>query len=322
MITRFDFFKSKRNVTIMIGIICLVVLGGANGISNRNEDYSTHATYKEEDLLKDRSQYIGDVVSHAIRERGQFYNDGEYTTEGHIILGTEEIENKVKVYTLASVGEFAFENGIFTKVGGTGAIPTVMIFSINKNGEYNLIEYKEPMDGTDYVASVKKMFPKKYYNKVFSGQDEYVKLAKQEEAQAEKYLKSIGREAQVRESYVDKKLANINVEASNKLFTEFTKYDTFLNNCPYWIGTRERIENGGRYIYETLQTKTSDGYDVITFRKTNEEGTVVEERDYKIDGNEPKLIEKIVSVLPQGVFYNPDIKLSSYLVIYKKENFI
>ncbi|WP_129598104.1 M56 family metallopeptidase [Anaerophilus nitritogenes] len=425
MITRSGFFKSKKNVTIIIGMICLVVLGGTfltNGISDRNEYYSIDrslsSVYKQEDLLKYRSRYMGDAsnisnlldrlpfgdlkegislattskpygitinynlsninigrekveetlysnalimfvlienvdhiifkdtntteqfryqflrniiqknfkndlwqyskdiktfqsflntlddssderhkdietaVSYAIRERGQFYNDGEYTTEGHIILGTEEIKNKVKVYALASVGTFAFENGIFTKIGGTAEIPTVMIFSINKNGEYDLVEYKEPMDGTDYIVSIKKMFPKKYHNKVFSGEDEYLEISKQEEAQASKYLKSIGREAQVRVSHVEKKLANINVEASNKLFAEFTKEDIFLNNCPYWIGTRERVEDGVRYVYETLQTKTSDGYDVITFRKIKEEGTIVEERNYKIDGNTPKLIDE------------------------------
>lgn len=86
-------------------------------------------------------------------------------------------------------------------------------------------------------------------------------------------------------------MVDINVEASNKLFSEFTKYNSFLNSCPYWIGTREQIENGVRYIYETFQSKTSDGYDLITFKKTREDGTVVQEYNYKIIGTEPQIIE-------------------------------
>ncbi|OLN28950.1 Regulatory sensor-transducer, BlaR1/MecR1 family [Desulfosporosinus metallidurans] len=69
-----------------------------------------------------------------------------------------------------------------------------------------------------------------------------------------------------------------------------TKSNPLLNNCPYWIGTRERLENGVRYIYETSQSKNSDGYDLITFKKAKEDGTVVEEEKYKIVGNEPQHI--------------------------------
>jgi bla regulator protein BlaR1 len=82
------------------------------------------------------------------------------------------------------------------------------------------------------------------------------------------------------------------VEASNKLLAEYTKYDEFLNNCPYWLGTLERIENGERFIYEKEHSKTSDGYDLITFRKTRANGEVVEERQYKIVGTEPQLIKE------------------------------
>lgn len=67
------------------------------------------------------------------------------------------------------------------------------------------------------------------------------------------------------------------------------KNDSFLNHCPYWIGTKERVENGVRLIYETSQSKSTDGYDVITFKETKSDGTVVEERSYKIVGDEPEL---------------------------------
>lgn len=235
---------------------------------------------------------LNEAVGMAVKSRGHSYYAGETLTEGHVILDSEESGGGVKVYTIASVGNFGFENGVFTKISGSGAIPTVMTYSRNENSEYTLLQYKEPMDGTYYIESIKKMFPKKLQDRVLSSQGDYADLVRQQEAQAAEYLKSIGREAKVSAAHVEKQLVSINVEASNKLFAGYTKYDQFLNDCPYWVGTREQIENGVRYIYETSQGKTSGGYDLVVFRKTREGGAVVEERQYKIVGSEPVLLER------------------------------
>ena len=45
------------------------------------------------------------------------------------------------------------------------------------------------------------------------------------------------------------------------------------------------------HIAETSQSKTNDGYDLITFQKKKEDGTIVEEYKYKIVGSEPQLVE-------------------------------
>ena len=222
------------------------------------------------------------TISNVIKTRNQHaYYKGEVATEGHTILDIEEKDNIIKVYTIASFGYFGFENGIFSGISGGGA-PIIITFSKNEKGEYSLLEYKEPMDGAFYTDSLKKMFPEKLHDEVLSADRYYPELTRQQEAQAAEYLKSIGRTAKISAAYVKKKLVNINVEASNKLFAEFSQYNQFLNNCPHWIGTSERIENGVRYVYETSQSKTSDDYDLITFKKTNEDGAIVEEYRYKI----------------------------------------
>jgi hypothetical protein len=215
-----------------------------------------------------KTQDIETAVSMAVKSQGKGYGQGEFLTEGHIILDSEESFGKVIVYTIASVGWFGFENGIFTTVSGSGAIPTVMTFSKDSRGEYKLLEYKEPQDGSGYTPSVKRMFPRKLYSRVLSAHEDYAELDRQKKAQAEEYLSFLGRKAEVKAGYVEKKPVNINTEASNKLFAELTKFNAFLNECPYWIGTRERIEDGTRYIYQTSQSKTSDGCDLITFQKT------------------------------------------------------
>lgn len=233
---------------------------------------------------------LDEAVANAIKQQSEGYKDGEFVSEGHIILSVQEGTETVKVYTIASLGVFGFENGIFTKVRGSGAIPTVMTFYRDRQGRYALIKYQEPLDGAGYVESVREMFPLNLHARVLSPHDEYAELKKQQEAQAREYLRSIGRSAEVSAAHVEKELANINVEASNKLL-ELTKFDSFLNNCPYWLGTRELIEDGERFIYEKAMGKTSDGYDLIIFRKTKTNGEVVEERHYKIVGSEPQLIE-------------------------------
>lgn len=236
-------------------------------------------------------QSIEQAVSGAIKSRNQkLYYMGEVATEGHIILEVEEKDNIVKAYTISSFGYFGFENGIFTEVSGSGAIPTVMTFSKNANNEYSLLEYKEPIDGDDCLDSTKKMFPERLWNKVLAGNDSaYSKLVKSQKSQAEEYLKKIGRTAEVSPNYVERKLPDINVTASNRLLSEMTKDDSFLNNCPYWLGSKERIENGVRIVYETSQSKSNDGYDLITFKKSKADGTVIEERTYKIVGSELEL---------------------------------
>jgi bla regulator protein BlaR1 len=193
------------------------------------------------------------------------------------------------VYTISSISWFGFENGIFTGISGSGAIPTVITFSKNQSGEYLLLEYKEPMDGAGYSQSIKKMFPKKLWDKVFTT-EKYPEITKQMEAQAKDYLQSIGRISKVSLTSVEKKPVNINVEASNTIFAEYTKYDSELNKFPYWIGSKEIIENENRYIFETSQGKTNDGYDLITFKKIKEDGNVVTQYQYKIIGNKVHLL--------------------------------
>lgn len=233
---------------------------------------------------------IDEAVRLAIKEQRYSRGQGEAFTEGHIILDTEEKDGIINVYTLASYGEYGFENRIFTMISGCGLTPTVLTFEKSQNSEYSLIGYKEALDGAGYIESTKKMFPERLWDTVLNQKkDKYSDLVRQQEEQAKQYLKSIGRNAEVKR-WVDKKSVEIDVEASNKIFGEYIKYD--LINFPNWIGTKELIQNGIRYIYETSQSKSEDGYDIINFKKTKEDGTVVIEYTYKIVGHEPKLISQ------------------------------
>ncbi|KFZ41770.1 hypothetical protein JS80_14660 [Anoxybacillus sp. KU2-6(11)] len=119
----------------------------------------------------------------------------------------------------------------------------------------------------------------------------YDELAKQQERQAREYLKQIGRDAKVSTLYVEKQPLNISVEAMNHFLTLLGS-DSFLNECPDWLGTREVIEQGIRYVYETSQSKTNGGRDTVVLRKMKEDGTIIEMRKYVIEENQIKRTEE------------------------------
>ncbi|MCW3490470.1 M56 family metallopeptidase [Dethiobacter alkaliphilus] len=228
------------------------------------------------------------AVTQAIKEQGAGYYRGEVVTAGHVILGKQSANGTVTVYTLASLGWFGFENDIFTIVSGSSGVPTVLTFNVDDNGRYSLLEYREAQDGGGYADSVREMFPRELWDKVLSPPP-YPQLSAQQEAQAVQYLQEQGINAEISMNYVEKSLPEIDVEASNKLFSEITKTNPSLNKYPYWLGTRHIVEDGKRFIYETAQANADDGNALIIFTKTDINGTVVEEMHYKIINSTPEL---------------------------------
>lgn len=204
---------------------------------------------------------IDEAVSKAIfAGNTERYLDGECMGEGHIILGEDNSENGGKiVYVLTTYGEYGFENNAFIKVSGSGIIPVRITF----DSDYNMIEYKMPMDGSKYAPSCKEIFPKKYWNDVlnYNYEKNYEICKEQEKKYASEYLKKIGRQAQIGEyADVEHILDDMETSASNRLMDLFYEY-------PYWIGTQERIENGIRYVYEKQWEPKGDGNGIVTYKK-------------------------------------------------------
>ena len=254
-------------------------------IIGKDDDILYSVKEIESSALHTEPRTIDEAVSQAIKDQSKAYAKGEIATEGHVILKVVESKGLITAYTVASCGWFSFENGIFTKVGGSGNVPTVIKFTKDDKGQYLLIEYIEPQDGARYTKSLKDMFPSDLQDKLH---DDYPQIIQMQEQQAKAYLESIGRTDWV--SYrIKKNPLKIDTEASNKLFSELTKNDEFLNNCPSWIGTREVIEDGESFVYRTLQDKNEKGYDRVIFRKLNKADKVIEERIYTIKGHEPFL---------------------------------
>lgn len=211
------------------------------------------------------------------------YYHGEVQTEGHKTLKIDKIgNNQLKAYCIVSYGEFGFENSVFTKISGSGAIPTIIILSKNEFDEYTLSKYEEPEDGESNFKSMLRMFPFYLYPNILKSDKYYSNLLHQQEEYAEQYLISIGREDfVVSGNHIEKTLVTklgMNVLASNKLLSMFSEY-------PYWLGTKETIEDGIRYIY--CKDYDNDSH-LVTFTKKKEDGTTIEK--YVIDTTDGELV--------------------------------
>lgn len=186
------------------------------------------------------------AVIKALSDTVNRYLDEECFGEGHIVLGTEKDGDITKIYTLTMVGYYGFVNNNFEKNSGTGIIPAVVTLKNN-----NEVDIKYPKDGSGYASSVKEMFPLKYHNRIFGENDSDRKnLTEQEWVYAKEYLSKIGRKADIGD-YRDFEhilLADlgVSVEVSNRL-EDFYKVHSYY---PYFIGTKEIIEDGVRMVYE------------------------------------------------------------------------
>ena len=266
--------KYSGKICLGLLVFCVCVIGGFVGCSTKDVN-------EVDDTV--RKTFTSDLES-AIPQAILSNNTGKYLTgetiaEGHIILDTAEEDENVVIYALTTYGVYGFENNIFTKLSGTGVIPTRIILSKDDKG-YSLVEYKMPEDGSRYTESIKEMFPDNLANRAIHYTDWDAEKCHQQEYQyANEYLTSIARTAEVNFK-VDKKLDNMNVKASNLFIDLYHDY-------PYWIGTQEKIEHNVRFVYEKQWEDKGNGDGIVTFKKYKyDDKQIVEEYVIEVKGEE------------------------------------
>ena len=225
----------KKIIALAISFFAVLLL--LCGCNNENSTLSEKITPE-----------IEAAVSEAIlKENDNTHYEGECPAEGHIIFGMKTNNKTICVYTYMAYANFGFENGNF--VDGSGCqMPAVFTFDADT---YTLLEIEYPKDGAAYPSSVKKMFPKKYRSKALGNLSdrENENLNKQLYKYADTYLESIGRKAKVGiMSDFDYPLltdSGVSVDVSNAL-GDIEKTAPY----PYWIGNKEILENGVRFVYQ------------------------------------------------------------------------
>lgn len=203
------------------------------------------------------SDFFDEVVASAILEHNMDSSlQEECSAEGHIILEQTEEDGIATIYALTVYGGYAFHNvDYFVKSTGTGVIPVVMKFDLRLNSHTPLISMEYPVDGSGYLTSIKEMFPEHLQDRALNIQkDDHDTLTVMEQEYARKYLAELGRDALIGD-YADfehQLLTDLGIspEVSNKL-SEYEK-ELELGSYPYWHGSKEKIEDGIRYMYSVF----------------------------------------------------------------------
>lgn len=275
--------KSYNNTSYLLVAFTVLFLTTSSGCSQKLTETPPSSTTTTTETSVMFATDLERALHDANIQQAEGYGKGEIVVEGHHILGTDIQGATTTVYTVSNWGWMAFENDIFTLVSGAYRVPTVIIFTKNTSGQYTLVSYKEPMGGSAYGNSLKKMFPSHYLKQALKADDYHEELFSQQKAQAKEYLNKIGRTtAPISLEHVSKQLPAISAEAANYLSDVLSKNEE-LGYFPNWIGTVEKIENGQRYVYETSEEKKSDSTTVITYTKKDDHQKIVTRYRYLVD---------------------------------------
>ncbi|MFZ7103277.1 MAG: hypothetical protein ACOWWO_11575 [Peptococcaceae bacterium] len=265
------------------------------GINSGREWFYKYAAFKQDDdfpivdadyeLFKDTAgrapfvlpahtdlQDLEDVISNCILARNRkAYRMGEKAIEAHKVYRAEEKGGTINVYLLVSFRWFGFANNTFTAISGGGGEPVRIQLQKSAGGEYEVLEYKEALDGGMRTQSIKEIFPGDLAEIVITGDEETSQdLWEQQVVKAKNYLAEIDRaDAPVIDRMVK--------DRTDKQAARAIDLVVMLRRIfPDWDGTREILVNAGgrhpgmklRCILETKCISTGEGQYQITLTKT------------------------------------------------------
>ncbi|MFF2879193.1 hypothetical protein ACFVR2_23160 [Gottfriedia sp. NPDC057991] len=138
----------KQVVSLMLG--CLVVVSAA-GCSQTSAADGPKGVTKEMDAFI--SNYVVD------KYKGQLQNPTDKGFEVHKIYGSKKENDATTVYL-----EYLYEGYSYSTKAEleTGSRIPATITLKEKGDSYEVVDYKEPRDGSFYGEDLKKMFPSKY----------------------------------------------------------------------------------------------------------------------------------------------------------------
>lgn len=225
---------------------------------------------------------LNDAISRAtlLHNRG-IAASGECAAEGHVIFDVEETDDRAVAYITAEYSEYVFANGIFTANDIT-TTQAKLTFSKDKAGNYTLVDYELPSDrGVEGIFSKNAMISWDVVDPDWY----YTELRIQQEAYALGYLRQIGRTAPI-QSDIETSAPGITDLMLAALQSEQPDY-------PTWIGTKEQVEDGVRYVYEMAFDETGPLSGVVIYWKYPFEGDeITEEHYYEVTENSAVKLEE------------------------------
>ena len=218
-----------------------------------HEPDATAPTDPEQDIIPEFDP-LAEAITDAIVEENQGkYLPGECYGVGYKIIESFEEDDILSIYALIEYAEYRFEDNAFVSISGTN--PRVLMrFRVTEEKNYDLMFYTRLDIFSDLPEEEIEMLLQPLTD---SGKDylytelDLKEVRAQVDEDAAKYLRSINRIAEVgvRRDHDGQRLVEL---VSNADFVMELLKDEELSLYPDWTGTTERIEDGERYIYQTV----------------------------------------------------------------------
>lgn len=206
------------------------------------------------------------IITAILEQNAGAYYPGEFQGAGYLIFETFIEEKITSVYALTEYIEYGFQDNSFVNVSGARA-KVLLNFETNQDKSYNLVDYI-PLDvisGLSEERMIELLQPLKETGKDYTYTDnELQELRAKVDTYAEEYLKSIGRQAIVRQRDPHQENSLLALGVKEEVYFTLTK-DEKTNLYPDWNGNLERLENGVRFLYQTKYDKVDKK---ITYTKT------------------------------------------------------
>ena len=138
------------------------------------------------------AQTLDAAFSQAILADGKdVYHPTDFQAEAHRTLGTSDGgTGRVTVYAIVYYEEYyQRENGAFSASTGY-CYPEALTFSV-ENGQYKLLEHRQPEDGSSYESSIRKEFPVRLVPAALTSSGQAGKLQAECRAKAEAHFKNL-----------------------------------------------------------------------------------------------------------------------------------
>jgi hypothetical protein len=84
------------------------------------------------------------------------------------VLGNDQTENRLTLYLWTLCSELYVADGKIKEGGGVSE-PLVLILE-KQNGNYTVVDHKQPESGASYAQSAQALFPEEYYPEVLPSQ--------------------------------------------------------------------------------------------------------------------------------------------------------
>ncbi len=248
--------KMKRRISFMIAALILAlgfISCSAIPDDSLQEPDAAARSNPEDDIIPEGDPLAEAIIAAIAEQNKGKYLPGECCGVGYKIIETFEESDVLSVYTLTEYVEYRFEDNIFVGISGTNP-KVLMRFHETEDNKYDLIFYTRldllsdlPEEKIEELLQPLAETGKDY---IYTEQDIQEVRAQADEDAAE-YLRSINRAAEVgaRQNHEGKRLEEL--VSDDSLLDELFK-DEEISLYPDWTGTTERLENGERYIYQTV----------------------------------------------------------------------